>query len=118
MFFERNLWMNRCKPALWKSLLRAKRVFWAVLGGFSAVSCFVCGVDGEIRLTRLRLTRVDVIGTVWRTGIAVFGVRDAAKWCQCLRGVSMPPSGVDTWGPVVAHEAVVRTGAAAARRRA
>ena len=78
MFFERNLWMNRCKPALWKSLLRAKRVFWAVLGGFSAVSCFVCGVDGEIRLTRLRLTRVDVIGTVWRTGIAVFGLCDAA----------------------------------------
>ena len=90
MFFERNLWMNRCKPALWKSLLRAKRVFWAVLGGFSAVSCFVCGVDGEIRLTRLRLTRVDVIGTVWRTGIAVFGVRDAAKWCQCRQVVAMP----------------------------
>ena len=48
------------------------------------------GFYGEIRLTRLRLTRVDVIGTVWRTGIAVFGVRDAAKWCQCRQVVAMP----------------------------
>ena len=40
-FLPENMWMNRCKPALWKSLLRAKRVFRAVLGGFSAVSCFV-----------------------------------------------------------------------------
>lgn len=47
-FLPENMWMNRCNPALWKSLLRAKRVFWVVLGGFSAVSCFVCGVDGEI----------------------------------------------------------------------
>ena len=48
-FLAENMWMNRCKPALWISLLRAKRVFRAVLGGFSAVSCFVCGVDAEIR---------------------------------------------------------------------
>ena len=48
-FLADNMWMNRCKPALWKSLLRAKRVFRAVLGGFAALSCFVCGVDGEIR---------------------------------------------------------------------
>ena len=48
-FLPENMWMNRCNPALWKSLLRAKRVFRAVLGWLSAVSCFVCGVDGEIR---------------------------------------------------------------------
>ena len=36
-----NMWMNRCNPALWKSLLRAKRVFRAVLGWFNAVSRFV-----------------------------------------------------------------------------
>ena len=48
-FLPENMWMNRCNPALWKSLLRAKRVFRAVLGGFSAVSCFVCGVYGGIR---------------------------------------------------------------------
>lgn len=48
-FLPENMWMNRCKPALWKSLLRAKRVFRAVLGWLSAVSCFVCGVYGGIR---------------------------------------------------------------------
>ena len=30
-----NMWMNRCNPALWKSLLRAKRIFWVVLGGLA-----------------------------------------------------------------------------------
>ena len=48
-FLPENMWMNRCNPALWKSLLRAKRVFRAVLGWLSAVSCFVCGVYGGIR---------------------------------------------------------------------
>ena len=44
-----NMWMNRFNPALWKSLLRAKRVVRAVSGWFSAVSRFVCGVYGAIR---------------------------------------------------------------------
>ena len=48
-FLVENMWMNRCDPALWKSLLRAKQVFWAVLGWFNAVSRFVCGVYGAIR---------------------------------------------------------------------
>ena len=48
-FLPENMWTNRCNPALWKSLLRAKRIFWAVLGQLSVVSGFVCGVDGEIR---------------------------------------------------------------------
>lgn len=48
-FLPENMWMNRCNPALWKSLLRAKRVFRAVLGWLSAVLCFVCGVYGGIR---------------------------------------------------------------------
>lgn len=48
-FLPENMWMNRCNPALWKSLLRAKRVFRAVLGWLSAVSCFVCGVYSGIR---------------------------------------------------------------------
>lgn len=48
-FLPENMWMNRCNPALWKSLLRANRVFRAVLGWLSAVSCFVCGVYGGIR---------------------------------------------------------------------
>lgn len=48
-FLPENMWMNRCNPALWKSLLRAKRVFRVVLGWLSAVSCFVCGVYGGIR---------------------------------------------------------------------
>ena len=43
-----NMWMNRCNPALWKSVLRAKRVFCAVFGRFSAVLRFVCGVYGGI----------------------------------------------------------------------
>ena len=43
-FLPENMWMNRCNPALWKSLLRAKRVFWVVLGQLSVVSGFVCVV--------------------------------------------------------------------------
>ena len=48
-FPAEKLWMNRWNSALWKSLLRAKRVFWAVMGRFSDVSRFVCGVYGGIR---------------------------------------------------------------------
>jgi len=48
-FPAENMWMNRCNPKLWKSLLRAKRIFWVVFGRISAVSCFVCGVYGGIR---------------------------------------------------------------------
>ena len=48
-FLHENMWTNRCNPALWKSLLRAKRVVRAVSGWFSAVSRFVCGVYGAIR---------------------------------------------------------------------
>ena len=47
-FLPENMRMNRCNTALWKSLLRAKRVFRAVLGWFNAVSRFVCGVYGGI----------------------------------------------------------------------
>ena len=48
-FLPENMWTNRCNPALWKSLLRTKRVFRAVFGRYSAVSRFVCGVYGGIR---------------------------------------------------------------------
>jgi len=48
-FLAENMWMSRCKPALWTSLLRAKRVFRAVFGRYSTVSRFVCGVYGAIR---------------------------------------------------------------------
>lgn len=48
-FLPENMWMNRCNTALWKSLLRAKRGFWVVIGRFSAVSRFVCGVYSGIR---------------------------------------------------------------------
>ena len=40
---------------------------------------FVPGVHGEIRQARLRLALFGVIDTVWRMGIAVFGLCDAAK---------------------------------------
>ena len=32
-FLAENMLMNRCNPALWKSLLRTKRVFWRCSGG-------------------------------------------------------------------------------------
>ena len=56
------------------------------------------GIHGEVWLHRSGLTLVGVIDTVWRTDIAVFGVCDAAKWCQCFRGVPMPPSGANACG--------------------
>lgn len=42
------------------------------------------------RRRRLRLILFGAIDTAWRTGIAVFGLRDAAKWCQCCQVVAMP----------------------------
>ena len=50
---------------------------------------FVPGFYAEIRLTRLRLTLFGAIDAVWRTGIAVFGLCDAAKCCQCRRVASV-----------------------------
>lgn len=47
-FLPENMWMNRCNPALWESLLRAKRIFRAVFGWINAVSRFVCGVCSGI----------------------------------------------------------------------
>ena len=55
-----NMWMNRCNPALWKSLLRAKRIFWVVFGRYSAISRFVCGVYGGIRSPRRGLALVGL----------------------------------------------------------
>ena len=85
-----NMWMNRCNPALWMSSLRAKRDFRVVSGRLSAFSRFAPGFHSEIQCRPIGLTLVGVIGTVWRTGIAVFGVRDAAKWCRCRQVVAMP----------------------------
>ena len=66
------------------ALFRASCVVLTVkFGDFDAdlrcLEWFVSGIHGEIRLARLRLTPVGVIDTVWRTGIAVFGLCDAAK---------------------------------------
>ena len=72
---------------------------------------FVPGFYGGIRLTRLRLTPVGVIGTVWRMGIAVFGVRDAAKWCRCRRVVSIwETRGAEFKNEVMASSAQIDTG--------
>ena len=90
MLSGRKLWMNPCNPKLWKSLLRAKRDFRVVSGRLSAFSRFAPGFHSEIQCRPIGLTLVGVIGTVWRTGIAVFGVRDAAKWCRCRQVVAMP----------------------------
>ena len=72
------------------SSLRAKRDFRVVSGRLSAFSRFAPGFHSEIQCRPIGLTLVGVIGTVWRTGIAVFGVRDAAKWCRCRQVVAMP----------------------------
>lgn len=64
------------------------------------------GIRGEIRLRWSGLTLFGVIGTVWRMGTAVFGLCDAAKRCQCFRGVSMPPSGANACGTLLGHEAM------------
>jgi len=49
----------------------------------------VPGIHGEVWLARIRLTLFGAIDTAWRTGIAVFGLCDAAKWCQCLQDPSL-----------------------------
>lgn len=59
------------------------------------------GIHGKVWLYQSGLTLFGAIGTVWRTDIAVFGVCDAAKWSQCFRGVSMPPSGANACGTLV-----------------
>ena len=50
---------------------------------------FVPGIHGEVGLYQSGLTLFGAIGTVWRTDIAVFGVCDAAKWCQYLRDLGL-----------------------------
>lgn len=64
-FPAENMWMNRCNPALWKSLLRAKRVFWRCSGG---LGCFVLCV------WRLRWNLVTSRGidTGWSASCRVF----------------------------------------------
>lgn len=55
----------------------------------------MAGIHGEVWLYQSGLTLVGAIDTAWRTGIAVFGLCDAAKWGQYRRVVSMPPSGAN-----------------------
>ena len=62
------------------------------------------GIRGKVWLYRSGLTLVGAIDTAWRTGIAVFGLCDAAKWGQYRRVVLMSPSGVDTGGTLVWEE--------------
>ena len=97
----RSEYFGRCWEGL--ALFRASCVVLTVkFGDFDADSrsleWFVPGIHGEIRLTRLRLTLFGAIGTVWRTGIAVFGLCDAAALSRCRQVVPMPPSGVDRGG--------------------
>ena len=81
-FLPENMWMNRCNPALWISLLRAQRDFRVVSGRSSAFSRFAPAFHSEIHCRAIGLALVGVIGTVWRKGIAVFGLCHAAKWCR------------------------------------
>lgn len=65
-------------------LFRASCVVLTVkFGDFDADSrCLewlVSGIHGEIRCRPIGLTPVGAIDTVWRTGIALFGLCDAAK---------------------------------------
>ena len=94
----RSGYFGQCWEGL--ALFRASRVVSTVKFGdpdadWRCLEWFVSGIHGEIRLARLRLTSVGVIGTVWRTGIAVFGLCDAAKWRQCRRVVSIVGSSGD-----------------------
>ena len=58
-------------------------------------------IHGKVWLYRSGLTLFGAIDTVWRTGIAVFGLCDAAKWWQCLRDLGLgheAAAGFDSWG--------------------
>ena len=65
----------------------------------------MAGIHGEVWLYQSGLTLVGAIDTAWRTGIAVFGLCDAAKWGQYRRVVSMPPSGANACRTPVWDEA-------------
>ena len=53
----------------------------------------MAGIRGKVWLYQSGLTLVGAIDTAWRTGIAVFGLCDAAKCGQYRRVVSIAPSG-------------------------
>lgn len=55
----------------------------------------MAGIHGEVWLYQSGLTLFGAIDTAWRTGIAVFGLCDAAAWCRYRRVVSMLPIGVN-----------------------
>ena len=100
----RSGYFGRCWEGL--ALFRASCVVLTVkFGDFDADSrClewFVSGIHGEIRLAQLRLTLFGAIDTVWRMGIAVFGLCDAAALCQCRRVVSIG----EAWGAEFRNEA-------------
>lgn len=46
-------------------------------------------IHGKVWLYRSGLTLFGAIDTGWRTGTAVFGLCDAAKWCQYLRDLGL-----------------------------
>ena len=50
----------------------------------------MAGIRGKVWLYRSGLALFGAIDTVWRMGIAVFGLCDAAAWCQCRQVVPMP----------------------------
>ncbi len=64
------------------------------------------GIHGKVWLYQSELTLFGAIDTVWRMGTAVFGLCDAAKWCQCCQVVLMPPSGGNACGSLLGDEAV------------
>ena len=77
----RSGYFGRCWEGL--ALFRASCVVLTVKFGdldtdWHWLEWFVPSFYGEIRLARLRLTLFGAIDAVWRTGIAVFGLRDAA----------------------------------------
>ena len=77
----RSGYFGRCWVGL--ELFRASCVVLTVkFGDFDAdlrwLECFVPGIHGKVWLYRSGLTLFGGIDTAWRTGIAVFGLRDAA----------------------------------------